>query len=511
MAFGARKPVKSVFTGAVTGAVLTPILGKVAEIAIRRLGFGATPNVRASTHDVDNAVMDALKDAGQSIADVPPDQLQALREQVGASLAKGQTFDAAAALRKGDFESLGMQNGATLGQATRDPTQWAREMNLRGVDGAGEPLQARFTGQMAELPSKLPPGGGKSGYQAGTQLSESLANVDDTLRKHVSGLYGEARASAGKDLDVPLQGLAQDYADILHRYGDKVPSGVKNVLGDYGLGGAQQTKVFNFEEADKVLKAINANRSNDPATNAALSELRGSLRRTLESVDTSGGPFTPAVKAAADRFKLHDAIPALKAAADGDVAPDDFIRRFVINGKTNEVKGLAQVLKTADPASFQEARAQLADQLRRAGFGETGQITKDSPFAATRYLKTIREIGPDKLGAFFDAKEVSDIMTVGRVGTWMSSAPAKAPVSTSNSNVPVVNMMMKLPGLKYVGAVANHVARPIQNNNALKAALAAEVPSGTAALSDAQRNYLSYLLATGGAGGGFAASRAVGQ
>jgi hypothetical protein len=116
---------------------------------------------------------------------------------------------------------------------------------------------------------------------------------------------------------VPLQGLAQDYADILHRYGDKVPSGVKNVLGDYGLGGAQQTKVFNFEEADKVLKAINANRSNDPATNAALSELRGSLRRTLESVDTSGGPFTPAVKAAADRFKLHDAIPALKAAADG--------------------------------------------------------------------------------------------------------------------------------------------------------------------------------------------------
>jgi hypothetical protein len=193
------------------------------------------------------------------------------------------------------------------------------------------------------------------------------------------------------------------------------------------------------------------------------------------------------------------------------VAPDDFIRRFVINGKTNEVKGLAQVLKTADPASFQEARAQLADQLRRAGFGETGQITKDSPFAATRYLKTIREIGPDKLGAFFDAKEVSDIMTVGRVGTWMSSAPAKAPVSTSNSNVPVVNMMMKLPGLKYVGAVANHVARPIQNNNALKAALAAEVPSGTAALNDAQRNYLSYLLATGGAGGGFAASRAVGQ
>jgi len=56
---------------------------------------------------------------------------------------------------------------------------------------------------------------------------------------------------------------------------------------------------------------------------------------------------------------LQDAVPALKAAADGAVAPDDFVRRFVVGGKTNEVKGLAQVLKQSDPAAYQEARAQL--------------------------------------------------------------------------------------------------------------------------------------------------------
>jgi hypothetical protein len=127
------KKAAEIGVGAVTGGVLTPILGKVAEIALRRLGVGANPNIRASTHDVDNAVVDALKETGQSIADLPPDQLQALREQVGASLANGQTFDAKAALRKSDFQSLGIE--PTLGQITRDPMQYAREMNLRGVDG----------------------------------------------------------------------------------------------------------------------------------------------------------------------------------------------------------------------------------------------------------------------------------------------------------------------------------------------------------------------------------------
>lgn len=490
--------------GGLTGAVLSPLLSKVGEIAMRRLGFGA-PNVRASTHDVDGALAHALKEAGQSIDDVPPDQLQALRGQVTQAMSQGQTMDAAAALRKADFERLNMQ--PTLGQVTRDPGQFAREMNLRGVDGVGEPLLARFADQGAKLQAAMPAGGGKSAYQAGTDLSQSLSNIDDTLRNHVSGLYGEARASAGKDMDVPLQGLAQDYADILHRYGDKVPSGVKNVLGDYGLGGTTQIKVFSFEDADKVAKVINANRSNDPATNAALSELRSAVRQSVQSVDASGGPFAKPVSAAAERFKLHEAVPALKAASDGSVAPDDFVKRFVVNGKTNDVKGLAQILRSADPQSFQEARAQLGDELRRAAFGEVGGTTGDSPFSPSRYMATIRRLGPDKLGAFFDPKEVQDIMTVGRVGSYMKSAPNAAPVSTSNSNAGVVNVLAKLPGVRGAAAVANNVVRPIQNRADVGRALGAEVPIGKAPLNDAQRNWLAYVLAAGAAGAGAGVAR----
>jgi hypothetical protein len=305
-------------------------------------------------------------------------------------------------------------------------------MNLRGVDGVGEPLMARFTEQGQRLQTALPQGGGKPGFQAGTQLAESLGGIDDTLRRHVSGLYGEARASAGKDLDVPLQGLAQDYGNILQRYGSNVPDAIRSRFAALGMDPANpgnQRQVFNFETANSLLQDLNKldPRHTNPPVSSAIGEIRQALRGAIESTDSGGGPFAPAVKAAAERFKLHEAVPALKAAAEGSVAPDDFVRRFVVNGKTNEVKGLASVLRQADPASYQEARAQLADELRRAAFGEVNGATGDAPFAPARYMATIRRLGPDKLSAFFTPEEVQDILTVGRVGSYMQAGPTKPP------------------------------------------------------------------------------------
>ena len=71
--------------------------------------------------------------------------LYQLRAQAEHALANNTTIDTAAALRKADFESLGQQ--PLLGQITRDPMQFARERNLRGIAGAGEPIAARLSGQ----------------------------------------------------------------------------------------------------------------------------------------------------------------------------------------------------------------------------------------------------------------------------------------------------------------------------------------------------------------------------
>ena len=67
-------------------------------------------------------------------------------------------------------------------------------------------------------------------------------------------------------------------------------------------------------------------------------------------------------------FGLHRAIPALKAAADGTVPADDFVKKFVLNGDVKELRAMADLLKKEAPESYAQARAQIGDELRRAGF-----------------------------------------------------------------------------------------------------------------------------------------------
>lgn len=488
------KKAGQVAAGAVGGAILTPVLAKVGEAVVRRLG--AMPG-RSSNPD--QAIEAALREVGQSLHDIPPAQLQALRSQVQESLSQGRAVDPAAALRKADFDALGME--PTRGQLSRDPVQFAKEMNLRGVHDVGEPLMARFQEQGRALASRLnaPASGAKDAYGAGVQLTESLRNADELMGRHVTGLYKEARASAGKDLDVPLQGLAQDYAQVLDDFGDKVPGAIRSKMAALGLDPAvpsNQRQMFTMERADSLLKVINAHVGNDPATNRALERLRSSLKGAVQSADSSGGPYRPAVQAATERFRLHDAVPALKAASEGGVAPDDFVRRFVVGGKTDDVKGMATILQQSDPAAYQEARAQIADSLRRAAYGEN--LTGDAGFRASGYGEQLRRLGKDKLAAFFSPAEVDDLFRVGRVGAVIKQAPNGAAVNNSSTASALANLLGRLPGTSPAVALGSTITRGVRDRADVKNALRATVQARPAPLDERQRNWLAYIL-NGGA------------
>ena len=490
--------------GAVGGAIMTPLIAKGGEALARAVSKPVAAPALARSQAVEE-IQSALRATGQSIDDIPPNQLQALIDQVSAAIKSGKNLDGAAALRKADFEALGMK--PLLGQITRDPTQYAREMNLRGVQSAGEPIMQRMTEQQQRLQDLIvsTAAGATEKYQAGRALLDNLSETDDFFSKHVSSLYKQARESAGKDLDVPLQGLAQDYARILRDFGDKLPSGVRNNLDDLGLLKGQQTKVFTVEDADRLLKVINSNTSNDPAVNAALTQIRGAVKNAVNSVADDGGVFAPAVKAAKERFALHDAIPALRAASDSSIAPDDFVRRFIIGGKTEEVRGLSEVLGRDARA---QAKAQIGDYLRRAAYGENA--TGDKSFSQERFNKALTDLGTDKLKAFFSGAEIEGLKRMGRVGAYMSSAPAGAPVNSSNTAATALNFAQMIPGLGRVASAANAigttVAAPVRNNALAREALNAATPVTAAPLTEAQRNILAQWLAGGAAISGGLAS-----
>jgi hypothetical protein len=420
-------------------------------------------------------VLGELGDAG---AAVPPEQVAALEQQVAAQLQKTGKVDPAALMRRQDFTDLGIQ--PTLGQVTRDPMQFSRELNLRGKGNVGQPLMDRLSQQDSRLQELVRGlrGNPSETFQAGETLSNALQGVDERMRQQVSAAYQAARQSSGKDLNVPLTGLAQDYASTVKNFAEKVPGGVRNAFESLGLTSGTQRKVFSVDDAEGLLKVINDNMGSDRATNTALGQLRDAVKNAVLSADDQGGVYAGARKLAAQRFQLQDAIPALKAAADGTVAPDDFVRRFVVQGKTNDVRGLAQMLQENSPQAFQEARAQIGNELSRAAFG--GNLAGDKAIAPERYAEALRKFGTAKLRAFYTADEVAEIQRIARVAAYKNSYPASNVVNTSNTAAPIVSMAADLIGHipvagKYGAALMRFAANSAEEENFVKNALAAKL------------------------------------
>jgi hypothetical protein len=426
----------------------------------------------AAAARADIGVERAIGELGpQAGAQFAPAEIDPLKQAVAQQIQQFPDVSPAAAVRAQDFRNLGIE--PTLGQITRDPMQFAQEMNMRGVPEVGAPLTQRFNAQNTQLQQNLFGLSGRPAdtFSAGTQLQQTLKSIDDQMSSQVRAAYEAARASSGKNLDVPLQGVAQDYAQVLNDFGDKVPSGVRNNFNQLGLMSGTQQKTFSIENAENLLKVINDNQSNDPATNAALARLRTSVKNAILSADDQGGVYAPARALAAQRFALHEQVPALEAAVSGSVAPDDFVRRFVTNGKTNDVLALAGLLKQNNPATLTEMRNQIGGQLAQAGFG--ANPAGDAKFGPVAYANALRNMGDTKLGAFYTPEEISQLHTIGRVGGYINSFPSAAPVNTSNTASAITGLLgtgvKKVP---YIGPLIQGAQNRAFVQRALAASLA---------------------------------------
>jgi hypothetical protein len=483
--------------------------GSVATAGARALGArvmpqpSITPAAAAARADsgVDQAINELGPQARMSYAPeasmtgpVDPNNPAAMmpptKQAVARAIEQNPNVSPAAAMRAQDFKLLDID--PTLGQITRDPTQYAQELNMRGVSGVGEPLANRFNQQNTRLQQALYglAGNAADAYQAGSAIKGSLKSIDNQMSQQVSDAYAAARASSGKNLDVPLTGLAQDYAQVLNDFGDKVPSGVRNNFNQLGLMGGTQQKTFSIENAENLLKVINANQSNDPATNAALGTLRTSVKNAILSADDKGGVYAPARALAAQRFALQDQIPALEASAADTINPDDFVRKYLVGGKTDQVSALANLLKSQDPGAFTEARNQIGAQLALKGFGNN--VAGDAPFKPAGYAQQLQAFGPAKLGAFYTPDEIAQLNAIGRVGSYMNAYPSAAPVNTSNTASALGSLVAKgVKGIPYVGGLIENAHNRALVNRALAARLsdASQQP-----VNSATQNALGALL-----------------
>ncbi len=479
--------------GAGVGAVAAPVMGGLADYVGKKLAGMSKP----SPVVLEKTTEDFARDMRMNWESMTYREKKALYDQVVAATKEKTGANPAAVVRANDFKAEGIPY--LQGQVTRDPLQFASEKNLSQLAGTGDPIRARLQQQGAMLQQKVGNyGSGASESQdAGGSIVKALRDYDTKMAGGVRAAYGEARNAAGKDAEIPMQGLAQDFAEALDSFGDKIPSGVRNQFVKYGIapgGDMTQRKLFTVEEADKLLKVINANQSNDPATNAALGMLRNSVKKSVSSDAGADDVFAPARKLAAQRFAQQDAIPALESAASGRGNPDVFVDNFLIgkSAQTKQVQELAALLKKESPQAFDEAKSQIGAYLGRKAFGENQ--AGDKAFSPERYATALRTFGSEKLGAFFSPDEVGQLQRLSRIGAYMESIPNASKPNTSGNWGAITNMAGKIPGIPTTLALAGALKSGVSNQMGVSQALSEKLP---AHMTPEQVRLISQILAGG--------------
>ena len=485
-----------VLLGGALGSVAAPTVNALTGALSRQM---VRVQNMVNKPDPSKVLQDALAEAGIRAEEIGAKQLDALRGQIKDALRTGKTADPAAMLREQDFSELGL--AGTKGQVLRDPMQFSREKNLSNLDGVGSPLKARFIEQDRVLRSRLEAfgDGAAEPIEANRQVVGQLGLLDRAMSKQVSGMYKAAEPLGGDQ--VATTGLAQDAARIIDDYREKVPGGVVSRLRSYGFLDGKQTKSFDFNEAESLIRLINSHGNKiDRAEGAALGELREAVKRAIVEDAGNGGPYAPARKAASDRFKLHDAIPALKKVAEGGLEPDGFIDKYVIRAPVEQVKGMADLL---DKDSLQEVRKQIGEHLRRAAVRD--DVVGDRAISVNGYNNALRKLGTERLRAFFSADELDELRRIGRVAAYKDSDPANAAVNRSNTTSALFNLMRSTGGGVFNAPLLNVVSdigHRYGTSRDVGEALAGGLMSHRPNLSEAAMGRVGLLSGMGAVSGG---------
>lgn len=493
------------------GAAMVGGLGTaMVSDAAMKLGKGVMRNVipqRAAK--VDAQLNEALARGGIDLDTVPEALRQRLRADVEKALKTGTDLNADALRRLVDFKRVPGVT-PTRGSLTLDPVQVTRERNLAksGANATDAGLQglARVENQNnAALVNALNTAGAGTAddaYVVGEKAISSLQRGLDAEKATVNALYQKARDSAGRSF--PLDGAAftkaanQALDDAL--LGQALPPSVATHMNRIAKGEVP----FTVDYAEQLKTAMGNLRraTSDGQTRLALDKVRAALddapvlglgqqtpaagARAVNPGNLPAVPgapqlgeealaaFTEARKANAAMMKRIEGNPALKAIYDGEVAPEDFVRKFVVGPSANvfQVGKLGNEL-AKDPAAQQAVRGSVVAWLKERAVG-TGVADETARFNALRYRQALATIGDRKLKSLgFGAEEIEQLKAVGRVGSYTSHQPVGSAVNNSNSGALLLGrsfdaldaIASKLPLLN-LGPQISAVTRGVQQSQA---------------------------------------------
>ncbi len=336
-----------------------------------------------------------------------------------------------------EADSLPVRVRLTQGQATQDPGLISQEQNLRGKH---EALRNHLDEQNKQLAQNVqairdevgPDVFSTNAVEHGDTLIKSYQDVDAARNADIKAKYQQLRDAAGGKFPVDARTLLDNSRAALAKelLTHDAPPGVMRTLGD--LADSGQMTFEQFENLRTNLARIQRNFAADGNTRFAAGIIRDQMEQLpLEPGAATLKPLADSARAAArDRFQALEADPAYKAAVNGTIDPDKFVRKFVINGARDEVATMRRNLAN-DPTAFQTLGVSVLDHLR-----DQAGITPDykGNFTQSGYNKALRGLDP-KLQSLVDPKTAEQLQTLGNVANYTQFQPRGSFVNNSNTFV----------------------------------------------------------------------------
>lgn len=394
-----------------------------------------TPAGTTQTVPVAEAAQTATPTAVQAPAPTAP----VPTPQIASAIQKaGQAVDPLAAARHTEASSLPVPMELTKGQASGDVNQLSKEQNMRG---ANPQIAQRFNAQNGQLienvntirESASPDVTAVNHVENGQALIDSYKAKDAALSKDISAKYKALEEANGGQFPVDGKAFVEEADRALSKKmkGRYVPPEIKADMDTFRNG--EQMTFENFENMRTNLAADARKAESHGDGNRAYAI--SIVRDALESLPITGEsaaikPLADIARSAAKaRFDLISKDPAYKAAINDSTAADDFINKFVINGKVDHVKTMRTNLAN-DPLSGQTIAAGTVNYLKsRAGLvGDTGN------FSQAGYNKALRAVSP-KLDQLFQPEHAQQLQTLGNVARYTQEQPRGSYVNNSNTFV----------------------------------------------------------------------------
>jgi len=458
--------------GGIAGGASTQMGQKMAEAAKRAM----TPKT-VQMQRADQQIQLVLERSGVDWSQVPERIKSGLRQEVADAMDTGGELNPDAIRRLLVFRRAGVT--PTVGQLTQDPGQITREANLaktgaNSTDANLQRLPALQNANTASLLRQLDAAGAETAPNAagaGQAAIESLTGTVNANRQNINSLYSAARDTNGRSalLDGHAWTMNANRALDDANVGSFLPPDIAKKMnaiaaGEYPLtvDVAEQlkTSIGNIQRGSadgnvrRALGIVRAALDEAPLQGAPtvnpgnLPAVAGTVPPSPQVLGTESlRAFNDARSANRSWMQRVEANPALQAVVDG-VEPDQFVQRFIV-GKGASAADVGRLRNELTPEAAQGIKTYLVRHLKDAATNSTEDVTK---FSNAAYRKALRDIGEDKLRAFFTREELQHLTDLGDAAKYMQAQPAGAAVNNSNSGALLLGR-----GLDVLDRIANNV------------------------------------------------------